>query len=94
MKRNNETDQNFNDTIYATLDTAVYLLSTIFNQTNPQDLMKLMTKQQQWEFLTDKARFEMGVQWLNEHGANLSVVKEVRNYSIQDVINKYKNEKD
>lgn len=93
MKRNNN-EEEFNDTIIATLDTAVYLLTTIFNKTNPQELMRLMTKQQQWEFLTDKARFEMGVEWLNEHGANLSVVKEVRNYSIQDVMNKYNNEKE
>lgn len=93
MKSNNN-EQEFNDTIIATLDTAVYLLTTIFNKTNPQELMRLMTKQQQWEFLTDKARFEMGVEWLNEHGANLSVVKEVRNYSIQDVMNKYNNEKE
>lgn len=84
---NNNYYQNINDTMHASLDSATWLLSTIFLHISPVQLLRELPQDEQWEFMTQKAKFEMGVQWLNQHGANLPLRKEERNFTVQDSVN-------
>ena len=86
-KHLNNNYENINDTMHASLDSATWLLSTIFLHVSPMDILKYLPQDEQWEFMTQKAKFEMGVNWLNQHGLDLPLRKAQRNYTVQDSVN-------